>query len=198
MKISSYAFGYINFLLVILFAFFYNLLTDRLVLLILFSILLGLFSFFLGHELDKIYYKSIYCIKTKLYNTNFFYERLPIEFELLKKDNIATVFCFLDIFDFKQLDYFYANRIIEKFSLVLNNNKSQRGFIIYFGVGRFLLVLPDYNKLGAKVLIERIITQFSLKTSYNLVFNYSISLFPDDGISLEELINLANDKKKFV
>lgn len=182
-------FGLIYFIFSFTFLFIFFLIDNMVVKVI--HCILGLILFLeIGREVSGLIFKSTHCLETNLYNTNFIH-KFSIIFEKFKYKKIPVTFCFLNIANFNRFNYFFSTKIIQEFSLVLNEHSSKR-FIINFGSGKFLIISPNQDKLKTKLFIEKLVKDFSLKTSFNLVFYYGISRFPDNSKHLDQLLSDAD------
>ncbi|WP_051542221.1 putative bifunctional diguanylate cyclase/phosphodiesterase [Clostridium lundense] len=171
------------------------------------------FLFFLKSltELNKLVAKlkemSFIDELTKLPNRWGFFSIAKKELHVCELSNMPTALLFLDVNKFKQINDNFGHNVGD----ILLGQISQR-FRQYFpndsilcrlGGDEFIIMLPDYNKNDTENLIIDIL--HLLSTPYDIEnqrisvsFSIGISMYPEDGDTLEKLIKNADSSMYYV
>lgn len=138
---------------------------------------------------------------TQLYNTMYCKNK---SFELIKQKERFALFM-LDLDDFKMINdnygHLFGDLVLIEVSKTLKNNLTSNATVGRFGGDEFVVLLP-LNENEGVITVEEIskklcscIGGISFKEEPLLKINASIgvSLFPDDGISSDDLYNKADE-----
>lgn len=109
----------------------------------------------------------------------------------------------MDIDYFKQINDTYGHgfgdQVLKKISQILKDNLRENDIIFRYGGEEFIYVLPHTSKEKAFFISERIrkniftvFSDYDLKIQKGISASFGISLFPNNGTTINQLINKAD------
>ncbi|WP_028857133.1 GGDEF domain-containing protein [Psychrilyobacter atlanticus] len=109
----------------------------------------------------------------------------------------------MDIDYFKQINDTYGHnfgdQVLKKISQILKDNLRENDIIFRYGGEEFIYVLPNTSKEKAFFISERIrkniftiFSDYDLKIQKGISASFGISLFPNNGTTINQLINKAD------
>ncbi len=109
----------------------------------------------------------------------------------IKYSNSTCAFVFIDLDGFKRFNdthgHAKGDRVLKDLSKIILDSIRGYDIAIRYGGDEFLLVLPGIKKDMVESVLERV--RESLKVRYpEIDFSYGIACFPEDGITLKELL----------
>lgn len=145
-----------------------------------------------------------YAIKdplTKLYNRRMMITKFDEEISRCKRTNKVFAIILLDIDNFKDVNDNYGHNfgddVLKVFSNLLMASKRLEDFVARWGGEEFLLILPNTDHLGAKVVAERLhdhINQYEfLETNDRIKISatFGVTEFKDDDTA-EKMVKKAD------
>lgn len=109
----------------------------------------------------------------------------------LRFSNSTCAFVFVDLDGFKQFNdthgHAEGDRILKKLGKIILDSIRGYDIAIRYGGDEFLLVLPAIRKEMVVAVIERV--REKLRKESPMSFSYGIAYYPQDGTTLEELLN---------
>ncbi|MCX8094868.1 MAG: PAS domain S-box protein [Caldisericia bacterium] len=150
---------------------------------------------------EEFKYLSTHDNLTGLYNKSFFEERFKIEKERAKRYNEKFAVLFVDLFDFKYINdkygHSFGDRVLKEISKKFLQNIRKTDLIARAGGDEFLILITNVKNLDSLMfIIKRLIDTFESfiidDTKLNIGLNIGISIYPDDGEELDELIKKAD------
>lgn len=141
---------------------------------------------------------------TKLYNRRYFFELASNIFQLAKREKEALTVIMLDIDHFKNINDTYGHKSGDKvliyLSSILLDNTRKSDIVSRWGGEEFVILLPNTNINGAKVIAEKIreaVENSTIKTDNQKEFKVTISLGisevnNENDIDIEDSINRAD------
>ncbi len=142
--------------------------------------------------------------KTGCFNSKFMHEYGIKELRRSQRYSQNLSVLLLDIDAFKKLNeqhgHLFGDKILKKFSEVLQDSCREEDFIARFGGDEFAVIMPQTGRIGARALSERIRTRleeyFSNKTfnkeKISVTFSGGIATFPFDAKTFDELLKKAD------
>lgn len=119
----------------------------------------------------------------------------------VEKLNDQTSILFLDIDDFKsindQFGHLAADEILCSVINEMQKNLRSTDILIRYGGDEFVIILPKTSKTAALAILERLKDSvYNLKNNNSIKVSFSagVATSPEDGKSLKELINVADQK----
>ncbi|AJG41464.1 diguanylate cyclase [Thermotoga sp. RQ7] len=140
---------------------------------------------------------------TGVYNREAFESRLAYLMNLSKRYNRKLSFIFIDLDDFKHINdskgHLVGDRVLKEFARILSTLLRKSDIVGRLGGDEFGIVLPETDFNGAEAMIRRIEDRFREpvvvdEDRFLVKFSYGISVFPDDGESIEELMKVADER----
>ncbi|GEM_PF-3272550 len=109
----------------------------------------------------------------------------------VKYSNSTCAFVFIDLDGFKRFNdthgHAKGDRVLKDLGKIILDSIRGYDIAIRYGGDEFLLVLPGIKKDMVESVLERV--RESLKVRYpEIDFSYGIACFPEDGITLKELL----------
>ncbi len=135
---------------------------------------------------------------TGLYNFRFFQDQLSLEVERSKRYKMPFSMAVMDIDDFKKYNDSFGhdcgNVVLQSVAQVLNRNCRNSDWIARFGGEEFVLLMPNTDKSGAAILLERIRKNISEHQFPNRHVTISIGLttYPVDAQTKDSLFSAAD------
>ena len=149
-------------------------------------------------QTEKEYYDSA----TQLINRQACYDRLSQEISRARRQRSKLAAFYLNVNDFKKINSAFGNNVgdlvLKEIADRLKVNLREADIISRFGADEFVGIITDIDKAGStNVIATKIIQGF--KAAFNVAgheinptIRMGISIFPDDGITAEEVIGHAN------
>lgn len=140
---------------------------------------------------------------TGVYNREAFESRLVYLINLSKRYNRKLSFVFIDLDDFKRINdsrgHLVGDRVLKKFANILTSLLRKSDVVGRLGGDEFSIILPETDRTGAEILMKRIEEHFREPVPvdgelFSVNFSYGISVFPEDGESVEELLKVADER----
>ncbi|WP_101509837.1 diguanylate cyclase [Thermotoga sp. KOL6] len=140
---------------------------------------------------------------TQLYNRKAFESRLAYLINLSKRYGRKLSFVFIDLDNFKKVNdtmgHLIGDQVLKEFAKILSLQMRKSDIAGRLGGDEFGLVLPETDYNGAEKLMNRLqeILEKPLKVNgkeFKIDFSYGISMFPDDGENIEELLKTADER----
>lgn len=142
-------------------------------------------------------------ILTGLDNHRFFLNALSIEMRRSKRYHLQCSVVILDLDDFKQVNEKFGSLvgdiILKETSMIVRNSIRDIDTIVRYGGEEFALILPETGRLRSYIVAERI--RISAEKHFksrkvngvalNLTISGGISSFPEDGVTLDEIVGMA-------
>lgn len=110
----------------------------------------------------------------------------------------------MDVDYFKRINdvygHLYGDEVLKKISKVLVDNLRDQDTVFRYGGEEFICCLPKTDKKTALLVAERIrgsivdaFTEHEKNTERYVTASFGISTYPEDGVSMGQLINRADD-----
>lgn len=155
----------------------------------------------LGKQYDKVKYLSEKDILTQSYNRRFVMDSFPKLQSLSDRKGQKLIVFLIDIDDFKQIndkhDHAMGDRVLQLISDTLKHAFRESDYVVRWGGDEFLVLLPCADETGIHELQHRLDKELS-KLSNTVLMDVSASVgsavYPDEGVSLDELIKIADGK----
>jgi diguanylate cyclase (GGDEF)-like protein len=140
---------------------------------------------------------------TGLYNHRYFQDRLSEEIQRSVRTNkpFALLFCDLDYFkSFNDLNgHHLGDKALKAISQVIKNTKRAMDIAARYGGEEFTVILPETDGPEAKKVAERLRKEVEMSgfetrhhVKYHLTVSIGIAVYPQDGITKEELLERAD------
>lgn len=128
---------------------------------------------------------------TRLYNRRALEEKARD----LMDDGVPFALAMCDIDGFKRYNDTYGHlagdQVLERIAQILVRAMSPGGVAFRWGGDEFVLILPLVDRMNAECTCSRI-NQLIGSEFGELSISYGVSVFPEDGLSLEELLGVAD------
>ncbi|AIY88873.1 PAS/PAC sensor-containing diguanylate cyclase [Thermotoga sp. Cell2] len=140
---------------------------------------------------------------TGVYNREAFESRLAYLINLSKRYSRKLSFVFIDLDDFKRINdskgHLVGDRVLKEFVNRLTSLLRKSDVVGRLGGDEFGIILPETDRTGAEILMKRIEEHFRESVPvdgelFSVNFSYGISVFPEDGESVEELLKVADER----
>lgn len=140
---------------------------------------------------------------TKVYNRSFLIKRLEEEIQRAERHNLKFTAIFADIDNFKGFNDSYGHLLGDKllvdFASVLRQTLRKNDIVGRYGGEEFIVVTPETGKEGGLLLAQKLLEavqnhKFMGTTGeiLGITFSAGIATFPDDGKTLEEILEKAD------
>lgn len=161
---------------------------------------IGLLIFWwLGSQYDKIKFYSEKDVLTGIYNRRFVIQALPRLLAQMNKRKANLTFFLIDVDNFKQINDAYGHetgdRVLQSISKILVSGTVKKDIVARWAGDEFLIISPYSNAKTDDGIIEQIHSRLNkLSEELNILVTVSIgtSIYPNDGITLNELLNIAD------
>jgi len=130
------------------------------------------------------------CLKDILKKVFYFHERKGREFSLI----------LVDIDNLRQINrekgYFVGNRVLLLTADTIGNSIRKSDIAGKYKSGSFLIILPETDKEGAKVVSERLAKRLAdiQVEGYSVSATITLCSYPEDGALPEELLNFLEEQ----
>ncbi|MFH1678113.1 MAG: diguanylate cyclase [Candidatus Omnitrophota bacterium] len=132
---------------------------------------------------------------TGLFNRRYFNELINVEINRVKRTPAALSVLMLDIDNFKNYNdaqgHQAGDELLKGIAKVLKNSVRAVDMVCRYGGEEFVVILPQTDKSGAKIIAERMRVQVSLY--FPTTISIGIASFPDDAKETEQLIEKADN-----
>jgi diguanylate cyclase (GGDEF)-like protein len=140
---------------------------------------------------------------TGLLNQRYFQNVVSTEMRRSKRYHLKCSVVIMDTDDFKEVNEKYGSLIgdilLKETSMIIRNSIRDIDTAARSGGGEFALLLPETGRLGSYIVSERIRisaeNHFKRRkvngASLNLTLSGGISSFPEDGVTVEEMVESA-------
>lgn len=140
---------------------------------------------------------------TGLPNKRYFQNALSTEMRRAKRYHLNCSVAILDLDDFKDMNEKFGSLIgdilLKEASLIIRNSIRDIDTAVRFGGEEFALILPETGRLGSYIVSERIRISAERHfkhrkvngTSLDLTLSGGLSTFPEDGVTIDEIVGLA-------
>lgn len=151
---------------------------------------------------EELKFLSTHDNLTGLYNKQFFDERFKIEKERARRYNEKFAILFVDLYDFKYINDKYGHSfgdiVLKEISKRMEQSVRKYDLVARAGGDEFLILINNIKEIECLVKITKrlidnifenlIINEIKIDTGVNI----GISIYPDDGEELDELIKKAD------
>ena len=169
-------------------------------LLILFFVIYTLFL--LKRENEKLFNKATYDQLTGLYNRMFFLSEFDILKALADRNNKKLVVMFIDLDGFKDINdslgHEIGDEVLKEIAKRIKNSVRGSDVVARFGGDEFLIMLSEIDKKNRIITIaDKLLTEikkpiFIENTENRVSASIGISIYPDDGNNINELVKNAD------
>ncbi|PKL39010.1 MAG: hypothetical protein CVV44_09080 [Spirochaetae bacterium HGW-Spirochaetae-1] len=152
------------------------------------------------HKYREFYLLSITDELTRLYNRKEFIKKFNDETDVRNSGTIALAILDLDFF--KRVNDLYGHQmgdqVLQKLAEMLRGRSSSSFFPARFGGEEFVILFPGFNTDQAKVVMERLLHDFSLvpfkteKTTFYVTFSAGIAEYPAMASNISELLSRSD------
>jgi diguanylate cyclase (GGDEF)-like protein len=167
--------------------------------------LLGIIILFVGvtRVIKNLVQISYIDSLTQLYNQRYIIEKVDGELmkSFKKSGNLAILF--IDVNNFKEINdklgHEAGNTLLYQIAQTIRKQVRLNDIVGRYGGDEFICVLFNISKEEAKQILERIqksIMEMDICQKHKVSISGGVSIFPDDGINLKELIKVA-DKRMY-
>lgn len=137
----------------------------------------------------------------KTYAYNYTMMKILINYEIEKAKRYGGYFSLL-IMDLDNFKYYndthghqFGDEILEQFSKIVLSCIRKSDLLFRYGGDEFVVFCPETKRIGARVVAEKIkqnVELFFSKRNLNITTSIGISVFPVDGDSFEEILDVAD------
>jgi len=132
---------------------------------------------------------------TKVFNKSAVLD--AIENSITTKPEIEFSILMFDIDDFKKvndtLGHTAGDKCLKSLTVTARNNLREFDIVGRYGGDEFIILLPGTNLNHAFLIAERFRKAVSLSESPHYTVSIGISTYPDDGLTVKELVEIADD-----
>lgn len=140
---------------------------------------------------------------TGLYSKAYLRKMLNMELERAMRYNLQLSVLFIDLDDFKkvndQLGHTAGDVFLRNISEMIKKTVRTTDILARYGGDEFLILMPQTGASGAEILLKRVqeaVYGMELPGGYRIGVSGGVASFPNDGSSIDQLINLA-DKRMY-
>lgn len=155
------------------------------------------------HHIEELRRQASFDYLTKIYNRSFLIKRLEEEFQRASRHNLTFTTIFVDIDNFKAFNDTYGHLLGDKllvdFSNILRQSLRKNDIFGRYGGEEFIIVTPETDKKGGLALAEKLLDAVhehrfmgSKGEIAGISFSAGVASFPDDGKTLEDIIEKAD------
>jgi len=156
------------------------------------------------NQLESLQRQAIYDYLTDMYNKKYLLQRIESEIKRGDRHNHAVSIIFIDLDDFKNFNdehgHLLGDKLLKDFSLLVKNELRKNDVVGRFGGEEFVIVASETDKKGAMSLAKKLLALtkkhkfLGAKGSLaGVTFSAGISSYPDDGLTLPEIIQKADE-----
>lgn len=158
-------------------------------------------GWWLGKKYDRIKYFSEKDVLTESYNRRFVIDIFPKLRSLSDRKSQKLIIFLVDIDNFKLINDMYdhatGDNVLQMVSYTLKNVFRKSDYVVRWGGDEFLVLLPCSDQSGMAGLQNRLhaeLNQLSQAVSAKVSVSSGFAVYPDEGIDLDKLINIADQK----
>ncbi|WP_448584584.1 EAL domain-containing protein [Thermocrinis sp.] len=130
------------------------------------------------------------CLRNMLKKVFYFHERTHRKFSLVLVDidNLRSIN--------KQKGYFVGNQVLVTVAKIIGESVRKSDIAGKYKSGSFLIILPETDKDGAQVVLNRIENKISnLKfDDINVKITFGVCTYPEDGEAPDDLMNFLEER----
>jgi diguanylate cyclase (GGDEF)-like protein/PAS domain S-box-containing protein len=151
---------------------------------------------------DELKFLSTHDTLTGIYNKNFLEERFKLEKVRYERFNKKFAILFLDLYEFKLINDIYGHsfgdRVLKEISQKIVNNLRKCDLVSRIGGDEFVILLTDIESeksimCAVNRIIKNVFENLEIDgKKLNIGVNIGISIYPDDGEELDELIKKSD------
>lgn len=131
---------------------------------------------------------------TGLFNRRYFNELITVEINRLKRSPAALSLLMLDIDNFKNYNdtkgHLAGDSLLKDAAKVFNNSVRPLDIVCRYGGEEFVIILPQTDKMAAKIVAERLRVQFGLYLPTTV--SIGIASIPEDAHEISALMEKAD------
>lgn len=137
---------------------------------------------------------------TKLYNRKTFFKELEKEIKRVSRYNTQMSVAIIDLDYFKKCNdtygHVFGDSVLIKVSEFLLSSLRETDFAGRFGGEEFLVAMPETDKEGAKIVIERFrksVQEMEFEIpGFRITFSAGIATIPEDGNEGDDIVRTAD------
>lgn len=152
---------------------------------------------------DKLRQQSMRDPLTQLFNRRYLQETLEREISRARRNKQEMCCLVIDIDHFKKFNDTYGHdggdALLVNFAKLLSQNVRNEDIVCRYGGEEFVVILPGTNAEGGmaranilRTLASEMTVVIDKKTVANITFSAGMSVFPQHGDTMEDLITLAD------
>ncbi len=166
------------------------------------GIIQTIISWWLGYQYDQVQFYAHKDVMTNTYNRRFIFAIFHQLCDEMDRKKSKLSILMLDVDQLKWINDVYGHQLgdsaILHVSQSLHKHTRKSDFVARWGGDEFLLFIPDSDEANANGLKERIQTdlkeQCLQEVNIHVSVSVGISVYPDDGVTLNDLIKLADER----
>jgi diguanylate cyclase (GGDEF)-like protein len=148
---------------------------------------------YFGSKYDQARFLSEKDTLTHTYTRRFIEDLFPKLSALSDRTEEKITVSVIDVDHFKQINDKYGHKqgdvILQQITDALLQNTRKSDVIARWGGDEFVVVSPSTTLAGAEVMINRLVTSIQ---EYSVSISIGTSVYPDDGLTLDKLIDIAD------
>jgi len=156
------------------------------------------------NQLESLQRQAIYDHLTDMYNKKYLLQRIESEIKRAERHNHSVSVIFIDIDNFKNFNdkhgHLLGDKLLKDFSLLVKDGLRKNDIVGRFGGEEFVIVASETDKKGANSLTSKLLN-LTKKLKFlgadgplsGVTFSAGISSYPEDGITLPEIIQKADE-----
>lgn len=136
---------------------------------------------------------------TGVFNRRYMDTMLKKELNRCERYTKEFSICLIDIDNFKKLNDSYGHQagdaILVEIAASIRDSVREEDVVCRYGGEEFLVILPETNIYGARVLANRIrqySSESALLVQYEVTFSAGIASYPHNGLTVESLVGAAD------
>ena len=151
--------------------------------------------------LELTYERATKDLLTRLYNRCYFFDFVRKALSRVKRKGEKAVLIFLDLDNFKYVNDHYGHRkgdeVLRQVARFLRSHFRDYDIIARFGGDEFIAYVETSDIESVKKRLKELEGEIERRFStYKISISYGLSIFPDDGKDIKELIEVA-DKRMY-
>lgn len=153
-------------------------------------------SWVMGGTYYEILYNSNHCSLTGIYNRRILENEVPDIIKKLSDNQNQLSVCFFDIDNFKKINdtkgHIYGDKLLVLIAKRFRKHIRKTDYFVRYGGDEFLLICPYTESEKMYEIVNRVLQDLSPLIS----LSYGIASFPDNGNTIDELIEFC-DKEMY-